>query len=423
MNLDHRVVTTRVGRMTAAMRAAAIPNVAKVLRVATVRDGSITEERIFRERGRVDSTWPFDVERGGWVLVVPSGATGHVVTRDGRFDIGPHASRVTLDESARGKIVIGTIAILFQFVVPPPRPSRPQLPLATRRAEIDWALTMIVAFSFLVHFGFIGSIFSDWLDPVVADDGAVVGIVDLTSKLPTAPVIEDHETPSNTSASKSAHEEAATPRAPRTPQASADARAASLAREAESMKMSLLVAFGGETAVEGALRRSDVPTASLDEVARQAAGARNTSGELVLAEGRSVLPGSRGLNRLGDGRATEGTTREREVAGPRFDMTTRIYDPQPIIDIEGPIARLRPSFRSCYTRKGLDVDPAMEGKITIDIAIAPNGDVKDVTKISGAGLSPAVEACIIERAHNGSFVAPGGTGTHARVPIIFRQQR
>ena len=64
----------------------------------------------------------------------------------------------------------------------------------------------------------------------------------------------------------------------------------------------------------------------------------------------------------------------------------------------------------------------MEGKIVIDIKIAPNGDVGDVTKVDGSGLSSAVEQCIIERAHNASFSAPGGTGTHARVPIIFRQQ-
>ena len=64
----------------------------------------------------------------------------------------------------------------------------------------------------------------------------------------------------------------------------------------------------------------------------------------------------------------------------------------------------------------------MEGKLVIDIKIAPNGEVDSVTKVDGSGLSAAVEQCIIERAHNASFSARGGTGTHARVPIIFRQQ-
>jgi len=65
----------------------------------------------------------------------------------------------------------------------------------------------------------------------------------------------------------------------------------------------------------------------------------------------------------------------------------------------------------------------MEGKLTIEIRIAPNGDVAGVTKVDGQGLSAAVEQCIIERTHNASFTAPGGSGTRARVPIIFRQQR
>ncbi len=415
--------------MTAAMRAVAMPTAPRALRVAVVRAGSIVDERMFRERTRVrdlvdERTTLFDADGASWVLCVPSGATGHVVTSAGHVDVGPLASRIALDDSARGKIVIGSTTILFQLVVPPPRPSRPQLPLATRRAEIDWGLTIIVAFSFLLHFGFIGSIFSDWLDPTIEPEAAVVGLIDMTSKMPIAPV-EDHDTSTaaasaSTSASNTTttHEHAATARE------TSDARAAALARTAEDMKMSLLTAFTGTIAVEGALNRSDVPTGDLEKIARDARGAHGTNEELhTTTNGGITTPGPRHLTELGESQRHEGTTTERVVAGPKFDMSTTIYDPSPIIDIERPIALLRPSFRSCYVRKGLDVDPTMEGKIVIDIAIAPNGDVKDVTKVSGEGLSSAVEQCIIDRAHNAAFSAPGGTGTHARVPIVFRQQR
>lgn len=433
--MDLHQQTTRVGRMTAAMRAVAMPTAPRALRVAVVREGCIIEERMFRDRARVKDLADiaetlFDADRDAWVLCVPSGATGHIVTSAGHADIGPLASRIALDgphgEGARGKIVLGRTTILFQLVVPPPQPSRPQLPLATRRAEIDWALTIIVAFSFLLHFGFIGSIFSDWLDPAIEPEGAVIGLIDMTSKMPVTPIVEDADTSTqantntNTSAANTTttHEHAATARE------ASDARAAALARTAEDMKMSLLTAFTGAIAVEGALNRSDVPTGDLEKIARDARGAHGTNDELrTTTSGGVTTPGAHRLTELGDATRHEGTTRERVVVGPKFDLSTTIYDPNPIIDIERPIALLRPSFRSCYVRKGLDVDPTMEGKIVIDIAIAPNGDVKDVTKVSGEGLSSAVEQCIIERAHNGSFTAPGGAGTHARVPIVFRQQR
>ncbi len=422
----------RAGRMTAAMRAASLANVPKALRVAIVQGGSIVDERLFRERmrvtGLIDDAVLFDIARGAWVLCVPNGAIGHVVTRDGKMTAGPHASRIVLDESARGKIVVGRSTLLFQFVVPPPRPSRAQLPLTTRRAEIDWALTILVAFSFLLHFGFVGSTFSDWLDPVVEDESAVVGLIEMTTHAPVA-TVEEHDT-QTTTASTSPR---ATPTNVQAPphanasrdHASSDARAASLVREADAMKIGLLTAFTGATAVQGALDRSDIPLASLEEAARDARGAKATSGELTLSTGNDVTtPGVRDLTNLGETRVDVAhVATDRNVTGPKFDMTA-ISEPvgPTIVGIEGSIARLRPSFRACYTRRGLDLDPSMEGKMTIDIAIAPNGDVKDVTKVDGAGLSNAVEQCILERAHNGSFSAPGGSGAHARVPIIFRQQ-
>jgi hypothetical protein len=65
----------------------------------------------------------------------------------------------------------------------------------------------------------------------------------------------------------------------------------------------------------------------------------------------------------------------------------------------------------------------MAGKIILSIKIAPNGDVSDVSKTGGSGLSPDVEQCIIKKARNGTFDAPGGSGSTVQVPVTFVKQQ
>lgn len=107
---------------------------------------------------------------------------------------------------------------------------------------------------------------------------------------------------------------------------------------------------------------------------------------------------------------------------PRGSANLGALDPTPIPNAEASVARLRPGFRSCYN-KGLASDPSMAGSITIAIEIAANGDVIDVTKKSGSGLSSDVETCIMKRAKNASFDSPGSSGATLSVPVTFVQAR
>jgi hypothetical protein len=190
--------------------------------------------------------------------------------------------------------------------------------------------------------------------------------------------------------------------------------------------MQMLAAFGGTTAVQGALNRSDVPVGDLSQVAQSAAGVTNTGGDLHLAAGGgATIPGQRGsLNQLGQagggGGGTAGTA--RTVAGPTGQESVgSLSTSAPVANAEAAIAKLRPGFRSCYN-KGLANDPSMAGKIVLAIKIGANGDVNDVSKVGGSGLSSDVEQCIIKRARNGTFDAPGGSGSTIQVPVTFVKQ-
>ena len=93
----------------------------------------------------------------------------------------------------------------------------------------------------------------------------------------------------------------------------------------------------------------------------------------------------------------------------------------PVANAETAVAKLRPGFRACY-KKGLANDPSMTGQIIIAIHIDPSGDVSEVTKAGGAGLSSDVEQCIIRKAKNGTFDSPGGNGAIVLVPVTFGRQ-
>ncbi|HEY1958474.1 MAG TPA: AgmX/PglI C-terminal domain-containing protein [Polyangiaceae bacterium] len=449
----------RPGQMTAVMRAVATQTGPKVLRIGLVQAGRVIEERIIKQRTSVSvgqsekSTFVvptpnippqfklFELIGSDYYLNFVDGMNGRVALATGISDlaalrgqakrVGP-AYQVRLTDEARGKVIIGDVTFLFQFVAPPPPQPRPQLPLSVKgglASQIDWTLTIIAAFSFMFHFGFIGAMYSDWLDPVVNEDN-IASLIDMTKNLPPPPAEDKPDQASDQTSNQPSKQESKKPdsgqKTNATPGKISDQRAAALANEAQAMQMQMLAAFGGTTAVQGALNRSDVPVGDLSAVAQSAAGVTNTGGDLHLAAGGgATIPGQHGsLNQLGSGTGGGGGTagNERVVQGPKGDAQTgSISTSAPVANAEATIARLRPGFRSCYN-KGLSNDPSMAGKLVLAIKIAPNGDVTSVTKAGGSGLSSDVEQCIIRKAKNATFDAPGGSGSTVQVPVTFVKQ-
>ena len=173
--------TSRPGQMTAVMRAVAATG-PKVLRIGVVQSGRVIEERIIKQRTHVTvgpneksmfviastaippSFRLFELVDSDYHLNFVDTMSGRVALPTGISDLSmlrgqakrtPHGVfQLKLSEDSRGKLVIGDTTFLFQFVAPPPMQPKPQLPVAVMRGatSIDWATTMIAAFSFLLHF-------------------------------------------------------------------------------------------------------------------------------------------------------------------------------------------------------------------------------------------------------------------------------
>src|SRR5262245_37086150 len=224
----------RPGQMTAVMRAMAAPTGPKVLRIALVQKKRVIEERIIKLRTTVTvgqseksvfvipaTNIPpqfklFELIGPDYYLNFLDGMTGRVALPTGFSDLvdlrgqarkAAGAYQIKLTEDTRGKVDIGETSFLFQFVAPPPVQPKPQLPLAVKSGlanQIDWSLTIIAAFSFLTHFGMVGALYSDWMDPIVSDDNEVGQLVDLIKNIPAPPVPETPETATSAAASQAA---------------------------------------------------------------------------------------------------------------------------------------------------------------------------------------------------------------------------
>src|SRR6266481_683410 len=202
------VPSGRPGQMTAVMRAMPQVSGPKVLRIGLVQGGKVIEERVIKQRSHVtigpseksmfvvpSQSLPqnfrlFELIGNEYHLNFIDGMSGRVALQTGISDLAAlrgqakrsaqGAYQVRLTEDARGKVVVGETTFLFQFVAPPPIQPKPQLPVSVLRgaSSIDWNTTIIAAVSFLIHFLLLGSIYSDWLDPVVDDEASVSGVID-----------------------------------------------------------------------------------------------------------------------------------------------------------------------------------------------------------------------------------------------------
>jgi hypothetical protein len=160
----------------------------RILRIGVLLGGKIVEERLIRERTAVSigqsmrNTFSIPVEglpleftlfaldeRGRYHLRFLSkmdgrlsDSSGQVNTLDalksrGAAQVGDYW-QVPLGESSRGKLSLGDLTVLFQFVAEPPRQPKPMLPASVRGTFADRfepQLVIIMGTSILLHFALV----------------------------------------------------------------------------------------------------------------------------------------------------------------------------------------------------------------------------------------------------------------------------
>ena len=434
-----------------AMQAVAVrqsgPN---VLRIGLIQGGKIVEERIIRKRETVSVGTSeksqfiikapelgsrfdlFQLVGNDYILNFTKAMKGRVGLPGGVQDLeqmrssgaarnaGTHF-QVKLSDSSRGKITIGDVTLLFQFVVPPPVTPRPQLPAAARGGfvkGIDWLFTAFVVFSYMAFFGFIIYLENaDW--PI---DQGISALPESARRLIFAepePPPEEEPTENAEVTEEAAEEVAEAVRTPRPqpttapgpsesqdPVASAEARAR-IAEEAQAQAESMILGALGEGGALADVLAGGAVTESAAGVLENASGvgvaSRSTGGTLRVrsggtGSGRQGNLGSLGQTAGAQRNAGEGAAvQERAIRG-----TFRLGGGGDVggsgdfdqAKVSRAIRARQRAFRACYERE-LRNNQTLSGKVTVRFTIVPTGTVSSASASQNTSGSASLGSCVV----------------------------
>lgn len=479
---------SKPGAMTQAMAAQKVATGPKVLRIGVMQGTRMSEERIIRDRGTVSvgtterntftvasselpSTYElFSMVGGQYLLNFSEKMEGQLALPEGIKKLndlrnspnvkrGPTGWQVPLAETSRGKIQMGGVTFLFQFVVPPPPQPKPQLPAAIRAGwvkNIDW--TYNACFSAFLVLAIASIAYVEYVYDPIVDDELSLDDSRLVRLLATPPPVEEPEpTPQDTNAADQAAAAAPTPAERPRPQPTAAEREAQRTAAAERRSEAAAAAanravdaalnalnnnaeFAALTAVNGAngsaqdaLQNGGLMTGTAADLAN-VGGVSTASGAVGVRRGSMASAGGNGLGgrQLGQGGTVAGggdnigsgqeIVRERVIRGDANMGSGDTTGGEGNVDANAVARIIRGQLggiRSCYERE-LRNNPTLSGRLEMSFTIGASGRI---TSISAGGplasSSPPVGSCVSSRLRGLVFPAPEGGSVEFSFPFTF----
>jgi outer membrane biosynthesis protein TonB len=434
----------------------------RILRLGIIQGGRIVEERLVRRRESITIgqsarnmfVVPSEALPRHWLLfeITPRGYIAHFAdAMDARIAVGneiislaqlKQAGKIRrhgqswmmlLDERSRGKITVGDMTILFQFVTPPPPQPRPQLPPSVRgsfASDLDWGFTIIAGLSFVAHVAFLLYLRSvDWpRKPDIEEipDRFVQMVVrQPEKKVEVAKVEAKEEKAPEAPRAAPSHRKEVTPEEKARLDAERRARLVEQAKNTGILKL-LGAKADGEGSIADVLGKGDVD--------RDQQRAFEGVGGLSVATGdaslRGVKSGTGGTGRVANiaglrgggaiaGGSTGNVAAERKVSGivrseaPAVDGQ---LDPN-IVTVE--VRRRIGAIKACYDR-ALKRNPNLSGKISIRWTITPAGTVTGVEVDQDNMGDSEVTACMKTLISHWRFPAPAGGSVEVSFPFLFQ---
>ena len=435
----------------------------KILRACVVQSGKIIEERRLRKReplsiGRspkntfviADPALPkthelFCIKGSGYELVLTEGMRGKVSV-DGSPNPVDFSSlkaqgllkkrgdyyHLPLNDGHRGKVIIGEVTVIFQFVVPPPAPAKPQLPAAARGSilkSIDWPYAGALMAALLLEAPMIA-----YFEVAPKPQNLTLDTIDDRWANLIVPERKDEvkKPPPTKKGAGEGEKKQETAKKAEKPKEEDDDEAAVKARAARREGIRKNIASKGILAVLGTVGDASSGGAVADVFAEGGIGgdldsafegiagvglATADSGRTKRGGGSGQAASIGGLATSGGGKVGLGGKQEQRVGSVKTEApeVDGALDSAAIARVVRGRMRM---VRDCYERE-LKRDPGLAGKIEIEFTIGEDGKVEEAYVSNNAMGSDAVGACIVGRIRRWRFPQPDGGSVTVNFPFIF----
>ncbi|MGB8297101.1 MAG: AgmX/PglI C-terminal domain-containing protein [Polyangia bacterium] len=453
-------------------RSARAPSTAakvRVLRIGIVQGGRIIDERLVRSRGNISIGWsskatfavPSEALPKEWLLfeLTPKGYVARFAdAMDARIAVGnevialaqlKQAGRVRhqgnawlllLDERSRGKISVGDLTILFQFVTPPPLQPRPRLPASVRGSwttGLDWAFTLVAGVSFLAHLVLVLYLRNvDWpRKPDIEEipDRFVQMVV--KAKPPEPPKQQaktddksEEKKVEKTVASASAAKKAPVKEISAEEKARIDAeRRARLAEQVRNTGILKLLGAkaDGSGSIADVLGKGDVDR-DQEKAFQGVGGLTVATSDAALRGVKSGTGGSgkvadigslRGAGTIASGSTGAGATEKRVSGVVKSEAPAVDGELDPALVSKEVRARIG-AVKACYER-ALKRNPNLSGKVKVRWTITAAGTVSGVDIADDSMGDSEVSSCIKQLVARWRFPAPSGGSVEVEFPFVF----
>jgi len=446
----------------------------RVLRIGIVQGGRIIDERLVRSRGNISIGWsskatfavPSEALPKQWLLfeVTPKGYVARFAdAMDARIAVGnevislaqlKQAGRIRrqgtawlllLDERSRGKISVGDLTILFQFVTPPPPQPRPRLPASVRGSwttGLDWAFTLIGGVSFLSHLVLVVYLRNvDWpRKPDIEEipDRFVQMVV--KAKPPEPPKQQtktDDKTPDKKVEKAVASNQKPKPQKELTPeqvaaakekaQKEAEERRARLAEQVRNTGIIKLLGAkaDGSGSIADVLGKGDVDR-DQEKAFQGVGGLTVATSDASLRGVKSGTGGSgkvadigslRGAGTIASGNTGSGATEKRVSGVVKSEAPAVDGELDPALVSKEVRARIG-AVKACYER-ALKRNPNLSGKVKVRWTITAAGTVSGVDIADDSMGDSEVSSCIKQLVARWRFPAPSGGSVEVEFPFVF----
>jgi hypothetical protein len=371
--------------------------------------------------------------------------------------LGAAGESVALDERWRGRLSVGDLAVLFQFVRTPAATPRAQLPSAVQSrplGSLDWTWNACAAAFLALALG--GAGWAEYVyDPVVdVEPEQLLRFVRLMTPEPTTspatagPEPTEPAEPQPASAAASSATSAPRTVAPRAsgppvdPRARVAADAARAAAQADratqavlgEMRQATFAALTSALAQGNGDARDQLARGAMQEATaaalRETHGVQTHVGTTIAARAdgdpaaRNSLCGeacmaARRVQREGPEITSGAPVRERIIVPMRVETEAPI-DGVGEVDAGAVAGRIRAQLggvRSCYER-ALRANPELRGRLEVRFTLGETGRITRITT-SGVTEAPEVGTCVAQRLRGLAFPPVQGGSVDFMFPFVL----